>query len=139
MQLVQSQDSLDLVTVEEVMALLGLDAEALLMALGAYEVISTVGELFFRVERAQHQGAFVIPRDEALKRGRMMWKRIREQLGLHDKNYDFEMFGFHSGDPRELIPRLALLVANALGIAPNTLTCLLAAALLIHPPVSSLS
>lgn len=139
MRPVQSQNSLEAITVEEVMALLGLDPEALLMALGAYEVMSTAGELFFRVERARHQEAFVIACDEALRRGRTAWKRIWEQLGLHNAKHDFEAFGFRSGDPRELIPQLSLLVANALGIAPNTLTCLLTVALLIRPPESSLS
>lgn len=130
----QAQDSFDSVTIEEVMVLLGLSIEALFMALGVYEIISTTGELFLRTERALHQGAFSISSDEALSYGRGVWERVQSQLDYHDIQRNFEALGLRSGDPRELIPRYSRLVSNRLKIASDTVVNHLLVALLIKSP-----
>ena len=127
----QAQYSDDSATIEEVMVLLGLSSEALLMALGMYEVVSTTGELFLRTERALHHGAFLITSNEALSYGRSLWKRVQQQLDFRDIQQNLETLGLCSGDPRELMPRYAGLVSKKLRIAPDTAMSHLLVALLI--------
>lgn len=129
---------------DQVLALLGFDAEELLAALGWRRATGYLDAVFVALDQARHHGEFRMSLPSAVAAGRSEWAAFWDRLNESKEGnaaeaaLDLLMLADRAmfGDPRDWLPLVHAALVRYLDIPPDTPdTYLLTALILLRGPL----